>query len=48
MVESTLEERIDRLLESKRGMAEQIIGAAVKGDHQWTREELIELLRPLD
>jgi SNF2 family DNA or RNA helicase len=48
LTEGTLEERIDTLLESKRAMADQIVGAAVEGARQWTREELIELLRPLD
>lgn len=48
LVQGTLEERIDSLLERKRGMADQIVGAAVEGPRQWTREELIELLKPLD
>ncbi len=48
LTEGTLEERIDRLLEEKRGMADRIIGAATTGPAGWTREELLELLRPLD
>ncbi|MCA9970565.1 MAG: DEAD/DEAH box helicase, partial [Anaerolineales bacterium] len=49
MVEGTLEERIDRLLMRKRGMADQIVRAAVgDSDRGWTRDELLELLRPLD
>ncbi|MBN1315754.1 MAG: HEAT repeat domain-containing protein [Anaerolineales bacterium] len=48
LTEGTLEERIDRLLEKKRNMADQIVGAAVSGPRAWTREELIELLQPLD
>ena len=48
LVEGTLEERIDILLEKKRDIADQIVGAATRGPMQWSREELIELLRPLD
>jgi len=48
LVQGTLEEKIDHLLESKRGMADQIIGAATRGSYTWTREELIEILHPLD
>jgi SNF2 family DNA or RNA helicase len=48
LVEGTLEERIDRLLTTKRGLADQIVGAASRGSWSWTREELIELLQPLD
>ncbi|RMF82875.1 MAG: DEAD/DEAH box helicase, partial [Chloroflexi bacterium] len=48
LTEGTLEERIDRLLESKRDLADQIIGATVKGTRKWTRAELLEILRPLD
>jgi len=48
LVEGTLEERINDLLQSKRGMADQILNAVVEGPRKWTREELIEILRPLD
>jgi SNF2 family DNA or RNA helicase len=48
LTEGTLEEKIDSLLNKKRGIADQIIGAASEGDHRWTREELMELLKPLD
>lgn len=48
MVEGTLEERIETLLNRKRGMADEIISAATSADRRWTREELMELLRPLD
>jgi hypothetical protein len=48
LVEGTLEERIESLLEKKRGMADRIVGAAVDGPRQWSREELIELLKPLE
>jgi SNF2 family DNA or RNA helicase len=41
-------EKIVRLLEKKRGMADQIVGAAQEGPRQWTKDELIELLKPLD
>jgi superfamily II DNA or RNA helicase len=48
LIEGTLEERIDRLLQKKRGIADQIISAVVTGPRRWTREELLELLQPLD
>ncbi len=44
----TLEEKIDRLLTKKKGMADQIIGAATEGEQRWSREDLLELLKPLD
>lgn len=47
MVENTLEERIERLLQRKRQIADQIVGAARQEAQQWTREELLEILRPL-
>lgn len=48
LVQGTLEERIDRLLDKKRGIADQIINAATQDSFRWSREELMELLRPLD
>jgi SNF2 family DNA or RNA helicase len=48
LTEGTLEEKIDTLLSKKRGIADQIVGAASEGDRRWTREELMELLKPLD
>ncbi len=48
LTEGTLEERIDHLLQAKRGMADEVVGAAARGGMAWTREELLELLRPLD
>jgi SNF2 family DNA or RNA helicase len=48
MVQGTLEERIETLLANKRKMADQIVDAAGAGAHQWTRDELMELLKPLD
>lgn len=46
IVGGTLEERIDKLLTSKRGLARQIMDAAGGPMGGWTREELIELLAP--
>ena len=48
MVEGTLEEKIDKLLANKRGMADEIVNAARAGEQRWTREELLALLQPLD
>ncbi|WP_423223649.1 DEAD/DEAH box helicase [Candidatus Amarolinea aalborgensis] len=48
IVKGTLEERLDKLLGKKRDMAGRIIDAAGGPMGGWTREELIELLRPLD
>lgn len=48
MVQGTLEERIEVLLENKRRIAAQIVDAAGAGGRQWSRDELLELLRPLD
>ncbi|MBN1262522.1 MAG: DEAD/DEAH box helicase [Anaerolineae bacterium] len=48
LTEGTLEERIDALLAAKRHMADRIMGAAKQDAHEWSREELLEILRPLD
>jgi SNF2 family DNA or RNA helicase len=48
IVEGTLEERIDALLEKKRGIADNIIAASTQGMGTWTREELLEILQPLE
>ena len=48
LVEDTLEERIDTLLANKRLMASSIIGAATDTTRSWTREDLLELLKPID
>lgn len=48
IVEGTLEERIDALLEKKRGIADTIIAASTQGMGTWTREELLEILQPLE
>ena len=47
LTEGTLEERIDKLIEKKRGISDSVIGAAITGPMQWTREELLEILEPL-
>lgn len=48
LVQGTLEERIDTLLANKRAMASSIVGAAGSRAGSWTREELLELLKPID
>ena len=47
LTEGTLEERIDKLLEKKRGISDAVVGAATTGPLQWTREEILELLEPI-
>jgi SNF2 family DNA or RNA helicase len=44
----TLEEKIAALQERKRGMSDRIMSAADRGELKWTRDELLELLKPLD
>ncbi len=46
LTEGTLEERILKILDRKRGISDQVISAA-GGFKGWTREELLELLEPL-
>jgi len=48
IAQGTLEERIDRLQTHKRRMAGDIVEAATRGGVSWTREELMEILKPLD
>lgn len=48
LVQGTLEEKIDRLLAKKRKMSARIINAATAGEMQWSREELLEILQPLE
>jgi SNF2 family DNA or RNA helicase len=48
LVSRTLEEKIAMLLERKRNLADRVVGAALDQPMQWTREELLELLKPLD
>lgn len=44
----TLEEKIATLQDRKRGLSDDIMGAAAQQQLHWTREELLELLKPLD
>jgi len=46
LTEGTLEERIEKILEKKRGISDSIL-SATGGFSGWTREELLELLEPL-
>jgi len=47
ITDGTLEEKIDLLLEKKRGISDKVIGAATQGDLKWTREELLKILEPI-
>lgn len=44
----TLEEKIASLLDKKRNISDKVIGSAMKQKMQWTKEELLELLKPLE
>jgi len=46
LVQNTLEERIAKILEEKRGISDRVIGGQVGEDKRWTREELMEILQP--
>jgi len=48
LTEGTLEEKIDDLLESKRDLTDNVIRAATKEVKAWTREELLEILKPIE
>ncbi|MBW1936413.1 MAG: DEAD/DEAH box helicase [Deltaproteobacteria bacterium] len=48
LTQGTLEERICKLLEKKKGIADSVIGAVTGQEMHWTREELLELLEPLE
>ncbi|MCK5245331.1 DEAD/DEAH box helicase, partial [Candidatus Bipolaricaulota bacterium] len=48
LVSGTLEEKIAVLLENKRNLADQVIGASITQPMSWTKAELLELLKPLD
>jgi len=48
LVSGTLEEKIALLLERKRGLADRVVGAAIDQPLSWTKEELLELLKPLE
>lgn len=47
LTEGTLEEKIDVLLTKKRGMSDMVIGAATNNFKSWTRDELLEVLKPI-
>jgi SNF2 family DNA or RNA helicase len=48
LVQDTIEEKIDLLLERKRSLAATIIGADILAPKQLTREDLLQILRPLN
>ncbi len=48
LTQGTLEEHIDQLLAKKRDISTRIMEMASAGGLQWTREELLEILRPLE
>jgi len=47
LTEGTLEEKIDLLIEKKRGISDKVIGAATREELKWTREELLKILEPI-
>jgi SNF2 family DNA or RNA helicase len=47
LVKGTLEEKIDEILERKKGISDKVIGAATRDVTGWTREELLEILEPI-
>jgi SNF2 family DNA or RNA helicase len=48
LVRGTLEERIDWLLQRKREMAAGIVDGGHDAELGWTRDELLDILRPID
>lgn len=48
LTQGTLEERICKIIEKKRKIAESVIGTVSSQEIRWTREELLELLKPLE
>lgn len=48
LTKGTLEEKITNLLEKKRDISDKVIGNAIRQEMQWTREELLEILKPLE
>jgi SNF2 family DNA or RNA helicase len=46
-VENTLEEKIDSLIKRKRKIINGIIDQEIEGEKFWSREELLEILKPL-
>ena len=47
LTEDTLEEKIATLLEIKRSIADSVIGAAARMEMKWTKDDILELLKPL-
>jgi SNF2 family DNA or RNA helicase len=47
LTQGTLEETIDALLEQKRDLADRVVAAADDTTMQWSREELLDILKPL-
>jgi len=48
LVADTIEEKIATLQERKRGLSDRVMSAAARSQLSWTREELLELLKPLE
>lgn len=48
LTRGTLEEKIANLLERKRDISDKVIGVLSGQEMRWTREELLELLKPLE
>jgi SNF2 family DNA or RNA helicase len=48
LVSGTLEEKIAQMLDQKRNLADEVIGASITQPMSWTKTELLELLKPLD
>jgi len=48
LTKGTLEEKIDMLIEKKRGISDRVITPATKGVRGWTREELLDILKPVE
>lgn len=48
LVSGTLEEKIAQLLDQKRNLADEVIGASITQPMSWTKTELLELLKPVD
>lgn len=46
--QGTLEEKIAKILERKRKISDEIIGPATSRGLDWSREELLEILKPLE
>jgi len=44
----TLEEKIISLLDKKRNLSDKVIGSAAKQKMKWSRDEMLDLLKPLE